>query len=239
MESDLPFGRRGDRSPGVRSKAAAGLAVAAPLACGLPALPAAAGEAAAACPPRPRLGIAVVAEHRPPAVGASFSLGQLRDAAARSGRRGRHEPLGFYAGVFGYAVEVTAEGSATPGCAAALRARVRMFLDERVVEVGADLGDRGCRPEAVLSHYLLYAEQDDRLLGLYARRAWAMFDRMPRSAMLGAPGRGDAEERMAAAVRRAMDDLLRSYDDDRTRALDAADDDEELAKLRGACGRDP
>ena len=81
-------------------------------------------------------------------------------------------------------------------------------------------------------------EQDDRLLGLYARRAWAMFDRMPRSALLGTPDRGDAGEGMAAAVRRAMDDLLRSYDDDRARALDAADSDEELAKLRGACGRD-
>ena len=65
-----------------------------------------------------------------------------------------------------------------------------------------------------------------------------MFDRMPRSALLGTPGRGDDEEGMAAAVRRAMDDLLRSYDD-RARALDAADNDEEPAKLRGACGRDP
>ena len=40
-----------------------------------------------------------------------------------------------------------------------------------------------------------------------------------------------------AAVRRAMDGLLRSYDDDRARALDAADSDEELDRLRGACGR--
>lgn len=192
----------------------------------------------ATCSPPPRLDVAVVAEHTPPAVRSGRSLGQLREAAARAGHKGRHAPLGAYAGIFGYTVEVTAERSATPGCAAAMHVRVRMFLDERVVEVGADLGDRGCRPEAVLSHYLLYAEQDDRLLGLYARRAWAMFDRMPRSALLGAPGRGDAEEGVATAVRRVMDDLLRSYDDDRTRALDAADNDEELAKLRGACGRD-
>lgn len=193
---------------------------------------------AASCPPPARLDVAVVAEHTPPAVRSGRTLGQLREAAARAGHKGRHAPLGSYAGVFGYTVEVTAEGSGTPGCAAALRVLIRMSLDERVVEVGADLGDRGCRPEVVLSHYLLYAEQDDRLLGLYARRAWAMFERMPRSALLGTPDRGDAAERMAAAVRRAMDDLLRSYDDDRTRALDAADDDGELAKLRGACGRD-
>ena len=192
----------------------------------------------AACSPPARLDVAVVAEHTPPAVHSGRSLGQLREAAARAGHKGRHAPLGSYAGVFGYTVEVTAEGSGTPGCAAALRVRIRMSLDERVVEVGADLGGRGCRPEAVLSHYLLYAEQDDRLLGLYARRALAVFERMPRSALLGTPDPGDAEGGMAAAVRRVMDDLLRSYDDDRTRALDAADTDEELAKLRGACGRD-
>ena len=68
-----------------------------------------------------------------------------------------------------------------------------------------------------------------------------MFDRMPRSDLLGgaAPGAagGDPGEAVAAAVRRAMDDLLRPYDEDRRQALAAADSDEELAKLRGACGR--
>lgn len=163
----------------------------------------------------------------------------MRDAAALAGHKGRHAPLGYYAGTFGYTVEVALHGARAPGCAPAIAVEVRLFLAERVVEVGSDLHAYGYRSEAVLSHYLVHAREDDRLLSLYARRALAMFDRLPSSDLLGAPAPGDdVREAVAAGVRRAMDGLLRPYDDDRTRALDAADGDEELAKLRGACGRD-
>lgn len=199
----------------------------------------AAASPVAACPPEPRMDIAVMAEHQPPAVRSGRSLARLRDAAALAGPKGRHAPLGLYAGVFGYTVEVALHGARAPGCAPAIAVEVRLFLAGRVVEVGSDLHAHGCRPEAVLSHYLVHAEQDDRLLSFYARRALAMFDRLPSSDLLGAPAPGDdVREAVAAGVRRAMDGLLRPYDDDRARAQEAADGDEELARLRGACGRD-
>lgn len=188
----------------------------------------------AACSPEPRLTVSVVAEHHPPAVRSSYSLGQLRDFAARAGHRGQHAPLGFYAGTFGYTVDVRAEEAGAPGCASVMHVRVGMLLGDRLIEVGAD---GPCRPEAVLSHYLVHADQDDRLLSRYASRALAMFDRTPLTDLLGTAAQDNSREAVAVIVRRAMDGLLQSYDEDRPQALEAADSDEELAKLREACGR--
>ena len=190
----------------------------------------------AACPPEPRLDVAVLAEHFPPAVRSSYTFGELNELAAKMGRQGRHAPLGFYVGTFGYTVDV--EPVAEPGsahCDPAIRVQVRLLLGERLVEVGTG---GPCRPEAVLSHYLVHADQDDRLLSRYASQATTMFDRMPRSELLGAPAPGDArEDAVETVVRRAMDGLLSSYDEDWKQASAAADSDEELARLREACGR--
>lgn len=115
-----------------------------------------------------------------------------------------------------------------------MHVRVGMLLGDRLIEVGAD---GPCRPEAVLSHYLVHADQDDRLLSRYASRALAMFDRTPLTDLLGTAAQDNSREAVAVIVRRAMDGLLQSYDEDRPQALEAADSDEELAKLREACGR--
>ena len=193
----------------------------------------------AACPPASRVDVTVTAEAEPPAIRSSHGLDRLREHSPLDGFKGWHAPLGYYAGVFGYTVEVTADPTATPGCVPALSVAVRLSLAGRVVEIGSDLHARGCRPEVVLSHYLVHAGQDERLLVLYARRALALFDRTPPSDLLGAPVRGGIREAVAAGVRRVMDRLLEPYDEDRARSQDAADAGEELAKLRGACGRDP
>lgn len=189
----------------------------------------------AACTPEPRLDVAVLAEHHRPAVRSSYSLGELRGLAARSGPPGRHPPLGFYAGTFGYTVEVTADGTGAPGCNPAMSVSVRMFLADRLIEIGADLQ---CRPAAVLSHYLAHAGRDDELLSRYASRVAAALDRVPRSGLLGKSTRGKAEDTVAVAVRRAVEEQLRSYDEDRRQTLEAADDDEELDRLRTACSHD-
>ena len=190
----------------------------------------------AACPPEPRLDVAVLAEHFPPAVRSSYTFDELNELAARMGRQGRHAPLGFYVGTFGYTVSVEqVAGSGSAHCDGAIRVQVRLLLGERLVEVGTD---GPCRPEAVLSHYLVHADQDDRLLSRYASRASAMFDRMPRSELLGAPAPGDArEDAVETVVRRAMDRLLSSYNEDWKQASAAADSDEELVRLREACSR--
>lgn len=188
-----------------------------------------------ACLPEPRLTVAVIAEHHPPAVRSSYSLDELRAFAARSGRSLRHAPLGFYIGTFGYTVEVQASDAGQPGCRPDLAVVVRMMLADRLVELGEDLP---CRRGAVLSHYLLHAAQDERLLSLYADRVWTALDRASMQGSLGGAGGGDTTDAVAEVVRRIVDEQLRPYNEERTQALVAVDTDEEVAKLGRACRRD-
>lgn len=187
-----------------------------------------------ACPAQPPMRIAVFAEHHPPAVLSSYSYPQLREMAARAGHDGPHEPFGLYAGTFGYSVDVQAADDGHAGCVTSMSVTVRMLLGDRRVEIGTD---GPCRPEAVAAHYLLHAGHDDRLLTQYGSQALAMFDRMPHADLLGTPGQDGDRDAVAAVVRGTMDDLLRSYDDDRARALASADNADELASLQRACGQ--
>ena len=190
----------------------------------------------AACSPEPQLDLAVLAERPPPAVRSSYTFSQLNELATQAGRQGRHAPLGFYIRTFSYGV--TVEQVAEPGsarCISAMRVQVRLLLSDRLVEVGTD---GPCRPEAVLSHYLVHANQDDHLLSRYMSQAIAMFSRMPRSELLGASAPEDARaDAVEAVVRRAMAELLRPFDEDWKRSSAAADTEEELARLRESCDR--
>ena len=190
----------------------------------------------AACPAEPRLDIAVSTESVFPDVRSSYTFGQLNELASQAGRRGRHPPYGFYTGTFGYTVDVKrVEETGKARCAAAMRVEVRLLLKDRLVEIGTD---GPCRLEAVLSHYLVHAAQNDRVLSHYASKAVAMFDGMPRSELLAAPMSDDAkEEVVAVGVRRAMDGLLRPFEEDWRQSSAAADNDEELVRLRAACGQ--
>lgn len=206
-----------------------------PLAVIAMAAPVSAVEAASiACPAQPPMRVAVFAEHHPPAILSSYSYPQLREMAAQAGYKGPHAPFGLYAGTFGYSVDVQALKDGPAGCVTSMSVTVRMLLGDRRVEVGID---GPCRPEAVVAHYLLHTGHDDKLLTQYGSQALAMFDRMPHADLLGRPGLGGDREAVTAVVRGAMDELLRPYDDDRARALAAADNAAELASLQRACGQ--
>ena len=167
----------------------------------------------AACPPEPRLDLAVWAERPPPTVRHTHTFSQINELAMQAGRQGKHAPLGFYIRTFSYGVNV--EQVAEPGlarCTSAMRVQVRLLLSDRLVEIGRD---GPCRPEAVLSHYLVHANQDDHLLSRYVSQASAMFDRMPRSELLGASApESTRAEVVEAVVRHAMTELLRPFDED-------------------------
>ena len=192
-------------------------------------------QAAAACPAEPRLTVAVVAEHHPLVVRSSYSFAQLREFAASAGYRGLHAPFGFYAGTFGYSVEIRDAGAGQSGCKQAVHVQVGMILGGRLIEVGTDIP---CRRDTVLSHYQRHAEQDDTLLSRYAGRALATFDRMSSMELLGTRTQDDVGEAVTGVVRSTMDGLLQSYGEDRERSLAAADSDAELLRLGAACGRD-
>jgi len=189
----------------------------------------------AACPPE--LDLDVVAEHHPPTVQSSYSLDQLREFATRLGRQGKHEVLGFYTSNFGYTVDVEPAKPAMSGCRPAVVAKVKMILGDRVIEIGADLQNRECRRDLILSHYMLHAQFDDRALTEYANRALDALRQMPTTELFGNPPQGNVKDTATEAIRRALDKVLLSYDREREQTLALADSPEELNKVAGACRR--
>lgn len=172
----------------------------------------------------------VVAEHHPPTVQSSYSSDELLSLATKSGLVGRHPPLGFYAGTFGYALDFAEVGQDGAPCRGTVT--VRMFLARRVVEVAAD---SPCRPQAVAAHYGLHARKDDLLLSRYAAFARTMLDGMVDGGAFSNFGTWPRDVLMRS-VSAAMDDLLQPYDRERKEALASADTEEELAQLAKACG---
>ena len=205
-------------------------ALVATLAGVLPAAP-----AAAACPPGAGVQVSVVAEHHPPVVQSSYSLDQLRAMGAEAGHGGTHPPLGFYAGTFGYSVDVRGQAARVPGCVATLEVQVSLSLYDRVIEVGVG---GPCEADGVASHYLLHGAQDDRLLSRYAALARARLEAARASGLLAASTAGGGHDALIATVRSIMDEMLEPFDTDRKQAFAAADTPEELARLRALCGRD-
>ena len=189
---------------------------------------------AAAC--TPKLDVTVDAEHRPPTVRSSYALDEIRALAQRAGRPLRHEAFGFYVSTFGYKIDV--DHRTTPGseCGTVI-ARVRLVLGGRLIEVAKDLEARSCQREVIVAHYKLHAKNDDKALSVYASRAYEAFKTKPVDDVLGDRDQGNVRDTATAAIGRIMDEVLESFDQDRSNALAAADNEEELQKLSSACIR--
>jgi hypothetical protein len=180
----------------------------------------------------PKIDVAVIAEHLPPAIRSTYDLDEIRELAKRSGRPLRHETLGFYLSTFGYNVGVDIKKGVGSECDVVI-AQVRLILDGRLIEIPKDLESLSCQRDVVVSHYMLHAQFDDKALSVYANRA---HERL-RTSRLGDPGQADLRDTTAAAIRKVMDEVLQSYDQDRGNALAAADNATELNRLSGACAR--
>ena len=184
----------------------------------------------------PKLDLTVIAAHLPPTVQSTYGLDEIRSLAARSGRPLRHEAFGFYLSTFGYRVAVDHRKVAGADCGM-IAAEVRLVLGGRLIEIASDLEHRSCRREVILSHYMLHAQYDDVALSAYANRALKELQSRPDAQLLGDPGQGDIQDAAATAIKQVMDEVLRSFDQDRQDALAAADNDDELRRLSGVCGR--
>ncbi|MGE0372900.1 MAG: hypothetical protein AB7Q01_13530 [Gammaproteobacteria bacterium] len=184
----------------------------------------------------PRLDLTVIAGHLPPAIRSTYDFDEIRALATRARRSLRHEALGFYASTFGYQVEVDLRTAPGSTCDVVV-AQVRLILGSRFIEIAKDLEARGCRRDIVVSHYMLHAQHDDRALSAYANRALEALKAQPEAHLLGDPGQRDPRDAVTASIQKIMDNVLESYDEERRNALAAADNDEELKRLSGACIR--
>jgi hypothetical protein len=194
-----------------------------PLGC----LSLAAGSAQAHCA-TPAMLFVVTAEHNPPVIKSSYTSEELRSLASLSAHRSRHPPLGFYAGTFGYGIEMVPYKA--QGCTATVT--VRLFLASRLIEVATD---SSCRYEVIAEHYLLHSQQDDLLLSRYAAQARDMLDHIEHLPKSEGDVRG-ARDGVMSSVATALDRLLQPYDEERQRALAGADTDDALVQLAQGCG---
>jgi len=188
----------------------------------------------AAC--TPKLDLTVIADHLPPAIQSTYDLEEIRALAKSMGRPLRHDALGFYASTFGYKIGVDLRKPVGAECGVVV-AEVRLILGGRLIEIARDLEARSCQRDVVVSHYKLHAQQDDKALSAYANRALEALRTRPEAHLLGDPGQGDLRDTATASIQKVMDEVLESYDQDRGRALAAADNDEELKRFSGACIR--
>jgi hypothetical protein len=184
----------------------------------------------------PRLDLTVIADHLPPALRSTYDLDEIRVLATRTGRPLRHEALGFYVSTFGYKVGVDLGKPVGAECGVVI-AEVRLILGNRLIEVARDLEARSCQRDVVVSHYKLHAQHDDKALNAYANRAFEALKTKPEGDLLGDPGQGDVRDRATAAIGQVMDEVLESFSEDRGHALAAADNEEELKRISGACIR--
>lgn len=175
----------------------------------------------------------VVASHGPVAVAADFTLGQLAEMAARTGRAGKHPPLGFYFAQFGYTISLGPADRRPGGCARP--ATVKVMLLNRRIELGKEISPPACLA-AAREHYLRHAATDDAILTQFAGALRAAFPRIS----LPPPGTdsGGRESDPAAlehAVRAVVDRGLQSLDAARAAAPKQVDTPEEVERLALAC----
>jgi hypothetical protein len=184
----------------------------------------------------PQLDMTVIAEHLPPAIRSTYDLDEIRTFAKRTGKPLRHEVFGFYISAFGYKIGVDLKKPPGSECGVVI-AQVRLILGDRLIEIANDLTARNCQRELIVSHYKLHAQQEDKALTAYANRAHETLKTKPTAYLLGDPGQADMRDTAAAAIQSVMDEVMESFDQDRSNALAAADNEVELNRLSGACAR--
>jgi len=186
------------------------------------------------CLTEPKVAIDIVALHNPPTLHSEFSLQQLRDIAHRTRRGGKHEPLGYYFGKFGYTIDVRFP---PPGadCPRKIAITLTMGLFDRQIEVAGDLPEGRCLYRIVLSHYRHHAQADDVVFSRYARRVTLALHAAPTRQIAGTnPSSADIDE-IKRNIESSVETALSSFNDDRDAAEAAVDTPAEVDRLAHAC----
>lgn len=194
---------------------------------------------ASGCIQQPAIDFDVAAIHRPPSVRTDFDLKQLTAMAAATHRRGKHDPLGFYLGTFGYTIDVQFDRD-EERCVREVAIRMAFSLIDRRIEIARDLREHPCLYKAALAHYMRHANADDRVFSQYVRRVEQALRTTPNEEILDSPSTdGLDESRVKAAVTRITEEVLAPFSAARDAAPDAVDTPLEVERLSSACRGQP
>jgi hypothetical protein len=186
------------------------------------------------CTTEPKVAIDIVALHNPPTLHSEFTLQQLRDIAHSTHRGGKHEPLGYYFGKFGYTIDVRFP---PPGvdCPKEIDITLTMGLFDRQIEVAGDLPEGRCLYRTALSHYRNHAQADDVVFSRYARRVTLALHATPTRQIAGTnPSPADIDK-IKLNIESNVEKAISSFNDDRDAAEAAVDTPAEVDRLAHAC----
>jgi hypothetical protein len=191
---------------------------------------------AAVCPGPTNAAIDVVVVHGPADTGADLSLAQISEMASRTGRGGKHAPVGFYVGSFGYTVRVDVSRRDNAECPGPVHVTVTLALTDRHIQIAKEWAANPCTFAAARDHYLRHAAADDAVVSQFARALEAASRQVPLPPPTRDPASAEEDRRaveraMAAMVDRGLESLGRARAD----ARDSVDTPDEVRKLSDAC----
>lgn len=191
-----------------------------------------------ACSSPTRASFDVAAVHGPVSTSTDLTLAQISELADRTGRVGRHPPLGFYIGTFGYTVSTDISTRTEGDCSKPVRVTVTVMLANRHIEIGKELTASPCRFSVVLDHYQRHAASDDAALTDFARGLTAALPHIPLPPLSHDPALAEEDRRSTEqAVEEIVGHRLKSLDADRANARDSVDTAEGIEMLKAEhCG---
>jgi hypothetical protein len=182
----------------------------------------------------PQLALAVNVDHPPPVIRSTLDLHEIRALAASLAQPLHHDAFGFYVATFGYDIQSRYNLAGPLDCGVII-ARIRLFLENRAIEIASDLQNHGCRRESITEHYMLHARTDDEALVTYAGRIVEALTTRFTSYSLGDSDPNDIRQAAGIAIKEVVSNELRSFTYAREMAATAADNDQELNRLASAC----
>lgn len=190
----------------------------------------------AACSgPTPAI-FAVVASHGPIKEATNYTLREISELANRTGRLGKHAPLGFYFAGFGYNVAVDVSALSETTCSEPVRVTVTLMLFDRHIQIGKELLAEPCLFALARDHYRRHAGADDAVLSESARALEVTLQHIPLPELQRDAASADEDrQRVQHAVAAVMDEKLAPLDATRANARDKVDTPEEVKKLSGSC----
>jgi hypothetical protein len=178
----------------------------------------------------------IVVSHGPVDVESDLSLAQLSDLASHAGQHGKHAPVGFYVGDFGYSVRADVSGSDEAHCSRAVQVMITLGLANRHVQVAKEWAADPCRYEVAQAHYLRHAAADDIVVSQFARTLETTLRQAPLPSLTGSPSAADEDRhRVEQAVTTMVESRLKALDHARADARDTVDTPDEVRKLSEAC----
>ena len=185
----------------------------------------------AACPDRPDARLELTLRREAVAISDDLTIAEVRTLYAEIGKKVPHEPLGFYALPFHYAVEIERPNPGT--CTEPTRIRVGMVLDGRRIVLGKEVMKRACLRKAALAHYRRHADANGRaFMKLAGRVQGVLADPAFLMSLHAASTQGSDVEPM---VKSALESALPTFDTENRDAQAAVDTPNEVKQLEEAC----